>query len=106
MRQQRRELFAVPASEFDDSPALPKCLPDRGRVPLKQLQLGSRDAVPRQVTDRVEQGRAKRVVQESRRQLPRFQLEVEPSGLRELASVFGDWREALAGLVATRPSCK
>ena len=90
MRQQRRELLAVPASELDDSPALPECLPDRDRVPLKQLQLGSRDAVPRQVTDRVEQGRAKRVVQESRRQLPRFQLQVETSRLRELAPVVAD----------------
>ena len=90
MRQQGRELLAVPASQFDDSPAFLEYLSNRGRVPLKQLQLGSRDAIPRQMTDRVEQGGAQRVVQKSRRQLPRFQLQVEASGMCELAMLFAD----------------
>ena len=72
----------------------------------KQLQLGSRDAVPRQMADRVEQRRAERVVEESRRQLPRLQLQVEPSGLRELALGLRGRREALAGRVATGRSLR
>ena len=78
MRQQRCELFAVAASRFDHASAMPEGLcPNRRRMPLKQLQLGSRDAIPGQVTDRVEQRRAERVVEEAGGQLPRVQLQVE-----------------------------
>ena len=87
MRQQRGELLAVATPQFDDSLASPECPPDRGGVPLQQLQLGSRDAIPRQVTDRVEQRRAERVVQESRRQLPGVQLQVEAGGPSEIVTL-------------------
>ena len=78
MRQQRGELLAVATTQFDHSAAVLEYLSDRGRVLLKQLQLGSRDPVPRQMTNRVEERRAQRVVEESRRQLPWGQLEIEP----------------------------
>ena len=71
----------LPQPSSTTRPPSPEYLSDRGRVPLQQLQLGSRDAIPRQMTDRVEQRRAERVVQESRRQLPRVQLQVEAGGL-------------------------
>ena len=62
--QQRGELLAVAAAQLDDPAASAECPPNRRRVLLKQPQLGARDAVPRQVTNRVEQRGAQRVVQE------------------------------------------
>ena len=64
MGQQRRELLAVAATQLDDPATSAECPPYRRRVLLKQPQLGARDAVPRQMTNRVEERRAQRVVEE------------------------------------------
>src|SRR5580765_6947704 len=100
MRQQGCELFTVAAPRFDHASAMAEDLPDRRRMPLKQLQLGSRDAIPGQVTDRVEQRRAERVVEEAGWQLLRAQLQVEPDSLREFEPFAAIVLSALFGRVA------
>jgi hypothetical protein len=100
--QQRPELFAVPAPRFDDATAMPEDMPDCWRVPLKQLQLGSRDAIPRQVTDRIEQRRTERVVEEAGGQLSRVQLQVEADRLREFEPFVANVRRALFRRLANR----
>ena len=56
----------------------------RGRAAASRSRLRARDAVPRQLADRLEQRRAERVVEVPRRQLPRRQRQVVLDVAREL----------------------
>jgi hypothetical protein len=65
MRQERRQLLAIAATQLHDAPTRSDGAADGHRVPGQQPTLGGGDAIPRQVADRVEQRRAERVVEEA-----------------------------------------
>src|SRR3954471_7739641 len=58
----------------------------------QQPQLGACNPVPWQVTDGIEQRRAKRVIQESRRQSPRAELQETLRILRERLAILNNRR--------------
>src|SRR5437773_840187 len=70
------QLLPVPGSELDDRRKRLNAREHVGRGRTKQPLFGACDAVPRQVADGVEPGRAEWVVQIPRGQLPRLQHHV------------------------------
>jgi hypothetical protein len=59
-------------------------------MPGNQPPLRARDRIPRQLTNRVEQSRAERVVERARRQLPRRLHEIVPNVACERCDVRAD----------------
>ncbi len=84
---EEHDLLAAAASELDDRAlAIAERRHDRRGVPCEQIGLGSRDPVPRQTADRLEQARPERVVQILRLQLLGREREVP----LDIGSEFGD----------------
>src|SRR6266508_2522509 len=78
MRQQRCEFLSISAAQFDDPRTTAEHASNLRRIPLEQPELGACDPVPRQMADGIEETGAERIVQITRRQLSRFQLQIEP----------------------------
>src|SRR3954469_18406687 len=83
MGQKSGQLLAVAATQSCAPAAAREYLPYCVRMASQQPQFGARHPVPWQVTDGVEQRRAERVIQESRRQSPRAELQETLHILRE-----------------------
>src|SRR5712664_3523317 len=80
---QRRELFSAPGPELDESPQRIDVREDLASAAPEQVPLRSRNPIPRQLTDGLEERRAERVVQVAGRQLPRRQRQVIRDVTRE-----------------------
>ena len=87
--EQDRELLAVAASKLRDVQRSRQRLENLARVAREQRGLRSRDAIPGQPADRVEERRAQRVVEVTRRELARRPLQV----LRDIRDEIGASRK-------------
>ena len=69
--------LSPPGAQLDDPRERAGSREDLRTVAREQARFRARDRIPRQMTDRVEEGRAQRVVEVPRRQLPRRLRQVE-----------------------------